>query len=256
MSPFKSKLIGSTSLGSIGFILVLAFYVAWPLYAGYAIKTALDRSDSPGLTARIDFDSVRTSLRPVVAIKVDKVITETLNRAGGAAGTAFADKIKAQVMPRIVDGVLATLVTPEMLIRIHASGKTLKETLDGLVVDRASKAEGLGGFLIAPPGQDGKKSKLEEMAGKLGIDTKKVFGGLSGETDPSPPSAETTEVLPAKSEPKPRYGIGNIKRFSLSGPLDLTVGVARDAAARTPDLTVEMTFKDGGWMLTGLVPKM
>lgn len=251
MASTRSKLPGSKSLG---FLAVLAFYVAWPLFAGYEIKSALDRSDAPGLTARVDFDSVRTSLRPAVAAKVDKVVRDMLAKAGTAGG-ALADKLKAQIMPRMVDGVLAVLVTPEMLIRIHASGSTLKEALDGLVLERASKAEGLGGFLVTTPSADGSRSKLEEIAGRFGIDTKKVLSGAAGDGDP-PPVAEPADVLPARSRPKPHYGIGNIKQFSLSGPLGLTVGVARDPAARTADLTAEMTFTGGGWRLTGLVPAL
>jgi hypothetical protein len=255
MKSFRS-LPGIKSLGSVGLLAALAFYVGWPLYSGYEIKTALDRSDAPGLTTRIDFDRVRVSLRPAVAAKVDKAVSDMLAKAGTAGG-ALGDKLKAQIMPRIVDGVLATLVTPEMLIRIHASGSTLKEALDGLVADRASKSEGLGGFLITSPGESGSGNKLDEIAGKFGIDTKKVFGGVASDSAP-PPAPAPEDVLAAKGggKPKPQYGIGNIKQFSLSGPLGLTVAVARDPAARKPDLTAEMTFIDGGWKLTGLVPTL
>jgi hypothetical protein len=249
---FGSKLFGSKSLGSVGFVAVLAFYVAWPLYAGYQIKTALDAGDAPGLTAHVDFDSVRASLRPAVAAKVDKVVGDALSKAGTAGGV-LADRLKAQIMPRIVDGVLAALVTPEMLIRIHASGTSLKDALDGLVLDRASKSEGLGGFMVTPAGQDGARSKLQDIAGKLGIDTGKALGGLSGKTAPAP-AAEPKAALPVKSAQRPRYGLANIKQFSLDGPLGLTVGVARDGAATKPDLTAGMTFTGGGWKLTALTP--
>src|SRR5690606_1943913 len=170
------------------------------------------------LNARIDFPSVRVSLKPAVAAKVDKVVTDALRRAGTMGG-ALADQLKGQVMPRIVDGVLNALVTPEMLIRIHASGKSLKETLDGLVMERASAAQGLGGFMIVPqdePGAGGTRSKIEEIAGSLGIDTGKVLGGgVAGEAV----AREPVEVLPAKGGAKPKYGLGNIKHFSFNGPL-------------------------------------
>ena len=144
-----ARLLKMRSLGTLGFLGVLAFYVAWPLYAGYEIKTSLDTQNVETLNAHVDFPSVRVSLKPAVAAKVDKVVSDALRRAGTAGG-AFADQLKGQVLPRIVDGVLATLVTPEMLIRIHASGKSLKETLDGLVVEKAAAAQGLGGMLIVP----------------------------------------------------------------------------------------------------------
>lgn len=251
-----ASLLKTKSLGTVGFLAVLAFYVAWPLYAGYEIKTSLDTHNVGALNARIDFPSVRVSLKPAVAAKVDKVVTDALRRAGTMDG-ALADKLKGQVTPRIVDGVLNALVTPEMLIRIHTSGKSLKEVLDGLVMERASAAQGLGGFMIVPqdqPDADGKRSKLEEIAGSLGIDTGKVLGGggVAGEAMAQQP----VEVLPAKGGAKPKYGIGNIKHFSFNGPLGLSVGLSRDAAARKPELTADMSFVGGSWKLTGLVPEM
>jgi hypothetical protein len=248
-----SRILKVRSLGTIGFIVAMAFYVAWPLYAGYEIKSSLDTQNVEGLNAKIDFPSVRVSLQPAVAAKVDKIITDALRRAGTAGG-ALTDQLKGQVMPRIVDGVLATLVTPEMLIRIHASGKSFKEALDGMVLERTSQAQGLGGFLIVPEDQEGgAKSKLEEMAGKLGIDTSKVFGGAVGK---EVASSEPQEVLPAKSGAKPKYGLGNIKNFSFNGPLGLSIGVSRDAAAKKPELTADLSFVDGSWKLTGLVPEL
>ncbi|HML42435.1 MAG: DUF2939 domain-containing protein [Hyphomicrobium zavarzinii] len=253
-----SRLFKMRSLGSIGFIAVLAFYVAWPLYAGYEIKSSLEGHNVEGLVARIDFPSVRASLRPAVAAKVDKVITDTLHKAGTAGG-ALSDQLKARVMPRIVDGVLASLVTPEMLIRIHASGKTFKEALDSLVMDRASRADGLGGFLIVSEDQSGGgRSRLDEIAGKLGIDTHKVLGGADAKaTDVQPQPGAEIEVLPAlnESRARPKYGLGNIKHFSLTGPLGLSVGVARDATASKAEITAELSFVNGSWMLTGLVPQ-
>jgi hypothetical protein len=246
------------SLGPVVFAAVLAFYVAWPAFSGYEIKSSLDGQNVEGLVARIDFPSVRASLRPAVAAKVDEVVTNALRRAGTAGG-ALTDTLKAQVMPRIVDGVLASFVTPEMLIRIHASGKSFKEALDAIVFERTSQAQGLGGFMIAPDsgGAGGTRSKLDEIAGKYGIDVGKVLGGAGAKAAPAAASDEAASVLPAKSEggPRPKYGLGNIKHFSLTGPLGLSVGVARDANARKPELTAELSFVGGSWIVTALVPE-
>ena len=66
------------------------------------------------------------------------------------------------------------------------------------------------------------------------------------------------DVLPVKGgeAARPKYGIGNIKHFSLSGPLALSIGVARDAGAKKPELTADLSFVDGSWKLTGLVPEL
>lgn len=240
------------AIGPLGFLAVLLFYVAWPLYAGYGIKSSLEGHNVEGLTSRIDFASVRVSLKPAVAAKVDKAMTDALRKAG-VGGGGLTDQLKARIMPPIVDGVLATLVTPEMLIRIHASGKSFKEALDGMVLERAGKGEGGGGLtIVSGDGSSGTRSRLEEIAGALGIDADKALGGLGAKTATEPDAV--VPPLPAKGSGRtgPKYGIGNIKHVSLAGPLGLSIGVARDAGARKPELTADLTFVDGTWKLTGL----
>jgi hypothetical protein len=262
-SPVFAKPLSILKLKSLGptvFAVVLAFYAGWPLFAGYGIKTSLDEHNVEGLSARIDFPSVRASLRPAVAAKVDKVITDALRRAGTAGG-ALTDQLKAQVMPRIVDGVLAGFVTPEMLIRIHVSGKSFKEALDSMVFERTSQAQGLGGFMIAPEGEGGggARSKLDEIAGKYGIDVGKVLGGAGAKDVQAEGGGDAASAaLPAKGGggDRPKYGLGNIKHFSLTGPLGLSIGVARDANARKPELTAELSFVGGSWIVTGLAPEL
>ncbi len=59
----------------------------WPLYAGYDIKTSLDTpATSKRSNARVDFASVRTSLKPSVAAKVDKVVSDALRKTEWRAG--------------------------------------------------------------------------------------------------------------------------------------------------------------------------
>jgi hypothetical protein len=255
--PSVARVLKTKSLGTAGFLALLGFYVAWPLYAGYEINSSLDTQNVERLNAKVDFPSVRVSLRPAVAAKVDQVVTDVLRRAGTAGGP-LADQLKASVVPRIVDGVLAAFVTPEMLIRIHASGKSFKEALDGIVLERTSQAQGLGRFMVVPEGGQpvgGSQSGLEQIAGKLGIDTSKVLGGAAAKSTEEA-AAPSAELLPAKSGAKPKYGLGNIKHFSFTGPLGLSLSVSRDANTRKPELTADLTFVDGSWKLTGLVPEM
>lgn len=253
-----ASLLKIKSLGSVGVIAVLAFYVAWPLYAGYEIKSSLETQNSERLAASVDFPSVRISLRPAVARKVDAVVSDALRRAG-TAGAALSDPLKARIVPPIVEGVLASLITPEMLIRIHASGKSLKDAMDSMVLERASKGEGFGGLLIVSedePGAGSTRSRIEDIAEAFGIDSKAVLGGVGAKAagDEAQGRGEMQVALEAKSgASKQRYGFDNIKHFALNGPLGLSVGVARDPKASRPDFTAEMAFLGGSWKLTGLV---
>lgn len=243
------------SLGTIGFLAAASFYVAWPLYAGYDINSSLDTHNIESLNARIDFPSVRVSLTPAVTEQVDKAITAALRKAGGLGG-ALGEQIKDKITPSVVEGVLNTFVTPEMLIRVHESGKTLKEALESIVLERASQ-QGFGGLMVMPADQSGgAASPIEDIASKLGIDTSKVLGGSVPKDAAPVAAAPIAEILPAKSGPKPKYGIGNIKHFSFNGPLGLSVGVARSATARKPELTADLTFVGGTWKITGLTPEL
>lgn len=250
----KSLLMSVAAVGG------LSFYVAWPAYSGYQIRGALEERDAAALSAKVDFASVRASLRPAVATKVEQEMARVLRKAGPAGGL-LTDEIKARYMPQIVDAVLTVLVTPEMLIRIHAQGKNIKEAIEGLVAEKAQQPETLSELIGVPGGAGGAGGagggfgKLGEMAEKLGIDPGKVIGGFGTKKAAEPetkPAAEPQEL--AGSNGKRRYGLDNIKHFGLNGPLGLAVGVARDPNARKPDVTAEMTFVDGTWKLTGLVP--
>lgn len=249
-----AKLLKMRAFGALGVIVVAAFYVAWPLYAGYEIKSSLDAGDAARLSSRIDFASVRVSLRPAVAKQVEDVIEAQLRKAG-AMGSLVPAQLKDTLIPQIAEGVLVAFVTPEMLIRVHASGRSLKEALESIVIERASLEEGgLGRFLVVSEGgqdpQGERRSRLEEIAGSFGVDVGKVLGGLAVGAE----AAQAQGAEPAG--PRPNYGLGNIKHVSVVGPLGLSIGVSRDPKGSRPELTAEMGFVDGSWKLTGLVPAL
>ncbi len=248
-------------LSSLLFLAAIAFYVAWPAYSGYEIKTSLDAKDAARLSAKIDFPAVRASLRPAVAAKVEQTLTAALKKAGPGAGP-MTDELRAKLMPGIIDAVLAVVVTPETLIRIHSDGTNLKDVIDGIVAERAALSGSLGDLIVAAPGASGDEGgfgNLGKIAEKLGIDPSKALGGLTGkkeagEAPPVAPPAATMEAGPKKMALG--YGPENIKRLGLNGPLSVVVGVAKDPKAREADLTAEMSFVDGDWKLTGLAPNI
>jgi hypothetical protein len=248
---------------SLLILALLVFYGAWPAYSGYTIKTALESKDAALLSSKVDFPSVRESMRPAVTAKVEAALTKVLEKAGQGGG-ALIDKMKARLMPKIVDAALAKLVEPETLIRIYAERGRIKDGIDRIIAEKVSagsaggdlgavlgnsEMEGAGG--ASGGGGGGLLGNLGKAAEQLGIDPEKVLGGLIGKKDESKAAEE-----PAKSGEGPKYGLANVKRFGLNGPLAIALGVAKDPVAAEPDLTAEMSFTGNDWKLTGLVPRI
>ncbi len=240
------------SLGGLALLFVLGFYVLWPAYSGYEIRSALEARDPARLSAKVDFPSLRASLRPAVAVKVEKLLAEGLKKAGPAAGT-LTDEIKARLMPRIIDGILAVVVTPEALVRIYGEGADIKEAIDRIAAERVAQGDALGELLagkLSVPDGDETKDALGKLAEKIGLDPSNLGGLLSKSK-----SKELVTTTAKAAKPTPHYGVENIKQFGLNGPLGVAVGIARDPKASKADITVEMGFVDSDWKLTGLVPK-
>lgn len=235
----------------------LAFYGAWPAYSGYQIRTALETKDAALLSAKVDFPSVRESMRPAVTAKVETTLSELAKKAG-PGGAALVEKLKTQLSPKIVEAALNSLVKPETLIRIHADGRKIKDSMNRIVAEQA--AGGFGGPAGAGTGGgtgqgDGSGGGLLDKIGKavegFGIDPGKATGGLLGKKDEAEPAGEPKDGTPAR-----KYGLANIKSAGFNGPLGLSLGVAKDAAATEPDVTAEMSFTGTDWKLTGLVPRL
>ncbi len=262
-------------LGILFGLAAVAFYAVWPAYSGYQIRSALEAKDPAALEMKVDFPSVRESLRPVVAAKVEDNLKELLKSAG-PSGAALLEKMRERVLPQVVDGTLTKFVTAENIIKMHSEGRNFKDMLDKLAKDEAGKTGGgLGGIPGAGgagqpgTGASGTLDKLKDLAGKAGIDPGKL-GGLfgkkpdAGAASPDPASPAPPAPAPTVSDAaardgagdRPKYGLGNIKSVGLNGPLGFNVGVAKDAAAKDADLTAGMSFTGGDWKLTSIVPRL
>jgi Protein of unknown function (DUF2939) len=226
-------------------ILLLGFYVAWPAWSGYAIRTALQNKDAAALAAKIDFESVQASMRPGVTQKVGEGYDRYQAQLGPTAGMILA-QLKKDAVPRIVDASLKALLTPEMIIRIASEAGPVKETIERIMREQIGR--GLPANGNAPADAAGGAAVPQGLGGLLGRALKGGNQPAAVEPAPAPAAAGQTNTAP-------RFSLANVKSFAFNGPLMFSVGVAKDPATPDADVTAQMSFTGGDWKVTGLVPR-
>ena len=73
--------------------LLLAFYVGWPMWSAYKIHAALEANDAKTLETKVDFPSVRESLKPTITSEVERAMDKA---AGGVAGQIVGGVLNAE----------------------------------------------------------------------------------------------------------------------------------------------------------------
>ncbi len=209
-------------------VLGLGFYVAWPAWSSYQIVDGLKRSDAQLLDRKIDFPSIRETLRPGVAAEVDR----SLAKAGGGA--------LKQMAPKIVEAALKSLVTPQNLGLLFADGSRAS----AVIKDFASKQTGGLGGLLTSGGSGLPLPRGVQVPGLEALG--KAFGRDKKPANPAEPTS------PKAADKAPSYGFSNIKHFAFNGPLTFEIGLAKDPNAATADATAQMSFRNFDWILTGL----
>jgi hypothetical protein len=247
----------------------LAFYVAWPAWSGYRIATALSNKDAAALDSKVDFPSVRESLRPAVTAELGKRIDKEMSAMGSVAGALGGD-LKQQLQGKLVDQALAALVTPDTVIRIAHDGRSIAASVEKVLAEAAGQIGAMsggsgaattggtapaGGLLGQVLGAAGGTAGTGAAGGDLAAVLGKALGGLKkpGEPPAAPPA--DADKAPAAAGTR-SFGLGNVKGFRFAGPLAFDIAVARDAAQATADGTVGMSFSGGDWKLTRVVPNM
>jgi Protein of unknown function (DUF2939) len=261
-------------------IALIGFYGAWPAFTGYQIYQGLENNQPDVLASKIDFPSVRRSMRGPVMHQVNTRI-ETVMKDLGPATKLIGDQIPKENIEKIIDGALESVVSPAKTAEIYANGGSLNEAMKDAILNEINKMGGLmsvlkldklikqgggdaqdqdgsttiGGFKV--PKELGNLLKNKEVSdalggivGKLTLDPEKLAGKLF----PADEAEAATRKSTGKS--KAAYGIGNVKSFRFAGPLAMQLGVARSPEATVPELTTEMTFKNYDWRITKLTPNL
>ena len=81
-------------------ILLLAFYVAWPAWSVYQIQSAIKAKDAEALARKIDFPSVRASLRSAAAQKIAEVYVPP---PSAPTSPALLERLKRDTVSRVAE---------------------------------------------------------------------------------------------------------------------------------------------------------
>jgi hypothetical protein len=263
------------------FVVLVGFYAVWPAFTGYRIYQGLESNDPGLLAAKIDFPSVRQSMRGPVLDQVNSRI-ESVMKDLGPMTKLVGEQIPRDNIEKIIDGALATVVEPRKIAEIYAKGGSLNAEIKDAVLNEIDKMGGLaavlkldkffkqgpdngaagekdesisiGGFKV--PGALGGLLKNKEVkealggfVGKLSLDPEKLAGKLF-------PSRRDESAVASGGGGKRSFGVGNIKSFGFAGLTAMQVGVARSSDAVEPEVTTEMAFRNYDWRITKMTPNL
>lgn len=224
-------------------VALIAFYVAWPAWSGYRIANALREQDKDALAGKVDFPAVREGLKPVVAAEIARRLEERLKQEAGPLGSLIVGQIKPEQLTGIAEAAIDAVITPDNVIRIAHQGGTLREAMERVIGEQIGRAGS------RPQGTPGDQGAIR-LPGGLNLP-----GRQPGSSPPAQPAPAPEPARPAGAA-KPSFGLANIKRFAVEGPLSFSVAVARNAAATEPDLTAGMAFTGGDWKVVRIVPRL
>ena len=126
--------------------LLLVFYVGWPAWSSYRIYDALEKNDATTLERKIDFPSVRDSLKPAIRAQVDKTLDRTM---GDAAGQLRDGRLRQQIGPQLMETVLNKIVTPQSIASLYAwrgdISQVLKDVKEIREIGTATDGAGIAG---------------------------------------------------------------------------------------------------------------
>jgi DUF2939 family protein len=117
-------------------VLGMGYYIAWPAWSAYELQDAIKKRDLATLARKIDFPSVRTSLR---ASAMEK-LAELRDRPNSLTNAVSSERNRKDVGTPIVDQLLERTATPDGLLRISREEGPLKASVERMLRDHMNPA--------------------------------------------------------------------------------------------------------------------
>lgn len=232
---------------------LIAFYIAWPAVSAWQIYGSVQAKDPSALSTKVDFPGVRNSMQPAVQEKISQRL-EQMKAGGDGTASIVAGLLPPSMVGKLTEIVLASIVTPENMIRLAHEKGSLPEKIERIINEQMGQLSA-GGGAGASSGQTSGLEAITKGINQLG------GGNVVKSLAPQKPANPVTTVGQGSPESTdggdlPEMGLNNIKHFAFAGPLAFDVGLARDPNAGAADLTARMEFKDLDWKLTQVVPNL
>ena len=90
--------------------MLAAAYIAWPLYTVLQIREAMRFGDTATLAAKIEWDSVRATLKASMSAEA----LASLETEPGAPKPSIWQRVKASVAPRMASSAIDRYATPDI----------------------------------------------------------------------------------------------------------------------------------------------
>lgn len=110
-------------------LLLCAAYVAYPFWSAWSLREAIKDGDTATIERRIEWDSVRATLRDSLAREAQFI--PEVNAAGEAIKPTLWQRVKATFGQPMLDRFIESYVTPEGLPQLFTYRKTYREKIKG-----------------------------------------------------------------------------------------------------------------------------
>lgn len=130
------------------FGLFLIFYIAWPTWSGYRIYKALEKNDIATLERKIDFPSVRESLKPAIRSDIDRRLARTPTEV---VDQQRDGRLRQQIGPRLMDAALNKIVTAQSIASLYTWRGDISQILKDVKEIRGIETPVVGAGTSAAP---------------------------------------------------------------------------------------------------------
>lgn len=123
-------------------LLLVIGWTAWPYWAAWSLANAVKKGDAVAIEGKVDWEPLRAGLRDEAkSFMMAKIAADSKKDEKGMG--AFAASLAAMMGPKIVDGLVDSMVTPQGIARL-VSGQSPAAAAAASAAQPDPKPQGTG----------------------------------------------------------------------------------------------------------------